>query len=462
MARPLREQLAVATVILLVPVSAVMTWAAGNTYRDQIDRLHDEGRTLATAIAKHIELMEPDPAARLPEYLQSIHVPQGTELTIADAGGRLIARHASAATGNIGELIPVSVQVRTRPWTVGVGIPTQIAWGRAAAHYRRTIAISGIATLMLLAVEAVFIRRWLPALVRLERTVDRVGAGDLSTPPVDPMPSRELERLRDAFRDMVVRLRDARDDIARQMEEERRIRQELESLQQQIIRQERLAAIGVLLSGIAHELNNPLQAISGFSEMLQRNTELPGEVREDLAIIQKESRRASAIIRNVSRFSRQQTARPALVQPADVIASVVELRQRRLRELDITLEVEDRSAQPVLGVFTELQQVLLNFLINAEQAIAAARPAVRRIVVRGRDVGDRVRLEVEDTGPGVAPEDESKLFQPFFTTKPVGEGTGLGLSVSYGIVRSHGGTIGYERSAAGGARFFLEIPATEN
>jgi C4-dicarboxylate-specific signal transduction histidine kinase len=273
------------------------------------------------------------------------------------------------------------------------------------------------------------------------------------------MPSSELERLRDAFREMIGRLRTARDDIAQQVEEERRIRQELESLQQQIIRQERLAAIGVLLSGIAHELNNPLQAISGFSEILQRNTGLPADVRDDLAIIQKESRRASAIIRNVSRFSRQQTARPSAVMLADLIASVLELRQRRLQEQGIALEVDDAATRPARAVFTELQQVLLNFLINAEQAITTAAPAVRRIVIRSRDAGDRVRLEVEDTGPGIAPEDESKLFQPFFTTKPLGEGTGLGLSVSYGIARAHGGTIGYARGALGGALFHVEIPA---
>jgi C4-dicarboxylate-specific signal transduction histidine kinase len=144
---------------------------------------------------------------------------------------------------------------------------------------------------------------------------------------------------------------------------------------------------------------------------------------------------------------------------ADLIASVLELRQRRLQEQGIALEVDDAATRPARAVFTELQQVLLNFLINAEQAITTAAPAVRRIVIRSRDAGDRVRLEVEDTGPGIAPEDESKLFQPFFTTKPLGEGTGLGLSVSYGIARAHGGTIGCARGALGGALFHVEIPA---
>ena len=107
--------------------------------------------------------------------------------------------------------------------------------------------------------------------------------------------------------------------------------------------------------------------------------------------------------------------------------------------------------------------MVLNFVINAEQALRACDPERRRIILRTFDHGDRVHLEVEDTGPGVAPEDETKLFQPFFTTKPVGEGTGLGLSVSYGIIHSLGGEIGYRPGATGGALFHFALPvATEN
>jgi two-component system NtrC family sensor kinase len=236
------------------------------------------------------------------------------------------------------------------------------------------------------------------------------------------------------------------------------MRGELESLHQQVIRQERLAAIGLLLSGIAHELNNPLQVVSGFAELLQRNADLQPAIRADLEVIRKESRRASGIIRNLSRFGRQQSLNPVPVDLGDVIGSVLELRQRRLQEAGIVLDIEESATHPVSAVFAELQQVLLNFVVNAEQAIADNPPGARRIVVRTADEDDRVRLEVEDTGPGVKPEDESKLFQPFFTTKPIGEGTGLGLSVSYGIVKTYGGTIGYRRADSGGAVFFFVLP----
>ena len=111
--------------------------------------------------------------------------------------------------------------------------------------------------------------------------------------------------------------------------------------------------------------------------------------------------------------------------------------------------------------FTEIEQVTLNFVINAQQSIEAADRSRGRILIRVFDAGKRVRLEVQDDGPGVAPEDEAKLFQPFFTTKPVGKGTGLGLSVSYGIIESYGGTIGHRPNEWGGATFFFELPVTD-
>src|SRR5262249_40125298 len=129
-----------------------------------------------------------------------------------------------------------------------------------------------------------------------------------------------------------------------------------------------------------------------------------------------------------------------------------------LESEDIELLIDNRSIRSVMAVFTELQQVALNFVVNAEQAILKSGRLPGRITIRGRDEGGRVVLEVEDTGPGVTPEDEAKLFQPFFTTKAVGEGTGLGLSVSYGIIDSMGGKIGYRRAPAGGAMFHFELP----
>jgi C4-dicarboxylate-specific signal transduction histidine kinase len=271
------------------------------------------------------------------------------------------------------------------------------------------------------------------------------------------MPTAEMDRLQDTVSSMITSLQKARESIAAQVDDERRMREELQSLQQQVIRQERLAAIGVLVSGVAHELNNPLQAILGFSELLQMQQGMPEQARGDLILIQKESARASAIIRNLSRFGRQMSE-PSPVRLRDVVASVLELRQRKLEELGIDVEVDDESKGVVMAIFTELQQVVLNFAINAEQAIVLAESARRSVTIRTGDRDGWAWIEVEDSGPGVPAEHEAKLFQPFYTTKPVGIGTGLGLSVSYDIIRSHQGRIGYRRAAGGGAVFFFELP----
>ena len=184
---------------------------------------------------------------------------------------------------------------------------------------------------------------------------------------------------------------------------------------------------------------------------------MPEQARADLTLIQKESTRASAIIRNLSRFGRQ-TSAPSPVRFREVVASVLELHQRKLEELNIRVEVDERSQAVVMAIFTELQQVLLNFAINAEQAIVHSGASRREVTIRTGDRDGWAWIELEDSGPGVSPEHEAKLFQPFYTTKPVGEGTGLGLSVSYDIVRSHDGRIGYRRSPSGGAIFFFELP----
>lgn len=416
--------------------------------------------------------------------LASIPLPEGSVVTLTDEQSMVLARSRDAAQfvgrpteapGHANRLSDVpetlirsgvdgvervfgNSRVNRGPWLVSVGIPTSVARARARATYERNFGLATAAAVVILLLEAVMVRRYVSALRQVERIAGRVADGDLTAPACLPMPAREFDHLQSSFSEMVQKLREAQSAVAAQVADERRIREEVQSLQRQVIRQERLAAIGVLVSGVAHELNNPLQAIMGFAELLQLRGDVSATVQADLKLIQKESARASAIIKNLSRFGRQQTSEPTPVRLQDVVASVVELRQRKLHEQGIRVHLHEASQATVLAVFTELQQVLLNFVINAEQAVLASARRPQRIVIRTVNREDRALVEVEDTGPGVPPEDEPRLFQPFFTTKPVGEGTGLGLSVSYGIIASHGGTIGYRVADSGGAIFFFELP----
>ena len=436
----------------------------------------DAGKVIGMmGLSVHLEALE--------RVLASIPLPPGSVVTLTDENSVVVARSLdasqyvgrSAAPGGRARNpfeVPASAiltgvdgvervfgngVVERGPWLASVGIPTSVALSRTWPIFQRNFTIAVVMTIALIALTWLFGRRWLRAFDHLDETAKRVSSGDLTPLQMTPMPTAEMERLQTTVSSMITNLQKARESIAAQVDDERRMREELQSLQQQVIRQERLAAIGVLVSGVAHELNNPLQAILGFAELLQMQRGMPDSARADLTLIQKESARASAIIRNLSRFGRQMSE-PTPVRLRDVVASVLELRQRKLEELNIKVEIDERSSGWVMAIFTELQQVVLNFAINAEQAIVHANAANRQVTIRTGDRDQWAWIEVEDTGPGVAAEHEAKLFQPFYTTKPVGEGTGLGLSVSYDIIRSHNGRIGYRRGAAGGAVFFFELP----
>jgi signal transduction histidine kinase len=429
----------------------------------------------ALGLSVHLEALE--------RVLKSIPLPEGSVVTLTDENSVVVARSLEASqyvgrsaapggrarnpfevpssailTGVDGvERVFGNSVVERGPWLASVGIPTSVAMARTWPIYQRNFGIAVAATAIIIALTWVFARRWLRAFDHLDETARRVSRGDLSALETKPMPTAEMDRLQGTVSSMITSLQRARESIAAQVDDERRMREELQSLQQQVIRQERLAAIGVLVSGVAHELNNPLQAILGFAELLQMQKNMPEGSRADLTLIQKEASRASAIIRNLSRFGRQMSE-PTPVRFREVVASVMELRQRKLEELNIEVDIDEKSQALVMAIFTELQQVVLNFAINAEQALVQSGSSEKRIIVRTGDRDGWAWIEVEDTGPGVPPEHEAKLFQPFYTTKPVGEGTGLGLSVSYDIIRSHNGRIGYRRGGLGGAVFYFELP----
>lgn len=227
-------------------------------------------------------------------------------------------------------------------------------------------------------------------------------------------------------------------------------------LEEQLRQSEKLAAIGELVAGVAHELNNPLAGISAFAQILLEEL-LHDEQRESVRLIKREADRAVAVIRDLLIFSRKAGPSRAPIDLNEIIELTLRLRHYSLRSAGVDVRLElDRGIPRVRGDGQRLQQVLLNLLVNAEFAMEGS--AIKRLTVRTESVDQGVVLTVSDTGAGMAEDTRQRIFEPFFTTKPAGQGTGLGLSVSYGIVQSHGGSIGVESQVGVGTTFRIFLP----
>jgi len=234
-------------------------------------------------------------------------------------------------------------------------------------------------------------------------------------------------------------------------------------LQEQLIQSEKMSAIGQLVSGVAHELNNPLAGISAFAQLLLAEKRFPPDQRTAAETIYSEARRASRIVQNLLTFARQHKAEKVLTAINQVLDDTLELRayELRVRGIDVRREY-DESLPDTMADAHQLQQVFLNLITNAEQAMEQREGQHHhRLTVRTRRTADAIRIEIEDTGAGIPPNLIERIFNPFFTTKPTGSGTGLGLSISLGIVREHEGRIWAENAQQTGARFVVEVPVTE-
>ena len=219
---------------------------------------------------------------------------------------------------------------------------------------------------------------------------------------------------------------------------------------------ERLAAVGELVAGVAHEVNNPLCTISAFAQLLQRDTDLSPEQRESVETIADETQRASQVLRDLLTFARRSESESATIALNDLIERTMRLRTYELGTQGVAAACELEPDLPLVqGDPRQLQQVLLNLVVNAAQAMEPCGGGTLRIASRAER--DGVVIEVSDTGRGIPPETRPHVFEPFFTTKR--QGTGLGLSVSYGIVAAHGGSIAVARTGPDGTTFRVTLPA---
>ena len=226
-------------------------------------------------------------------------------------------------------------------------------------------------------------------------------------------------------------------------------------MQQRLVETERLAAVGELVAGVAHEVNNPLGSISAFSQLLLRENGLSDEQRESLEIIYSETLRASQVVKDLLAFARRSAPRREPVDLSQVVERALRLRGYQLASQGVQAVVDVPETLPaVTGDSRQLQQVVLNLVTNALQAM----PDGGELRLEAIETPETVQLAVSDSGPGIPEPVRPHVFEPFVTTKEEGEGTGLGLSVSYGIVAAHGGTITLADSSASGTRFVITLP----
>ncbi len=228
-------------------------------------------------------------------------------------------------------------------------------------------------------------------------------------------------------------------------------------LQAKLAHSERMATIGRLVSGVAHEVNNPLAAILGFTDLLLENPEVPLSARGDLQIILQETQRTKDIVQDLLSFARQRPVQREAVQVNTVLRQTIKLRSYDFASHGVEVREEfDETLEPALGDAQQLQQVFLNILNNAYDAVQETGRR-GRIAIRTERDGNSVQVVVTDNGTGIA--DPQHIFDPFYTTKQPGKGTGLGLSICYGIVRAHGGEIQcWNNTESGGSTFVVRIP----
>ncbi|HKW89387.1 MAG TPA: PAS domain S-box protein [Candidatus Acidoferrales bacterium] len=236
---------------------------------------------------------------------------------------------------------------------------------------------------------------------------------------------------------------------------------EAKQLEQQLLQTEKLAAIGQMVSGVAHELNNPLTAIIGVSELLRERAP-DDSFRRQTELVQKQARKAAGLVQDLLTFSRPSRPRSQQVRMVDLINRAIDLRRQALESCHISVEFDHPEHLPAVEADpNQLAQVFVNILSNAEQAISSIRNQ-GQIKIRADEVDGKLQVLIDDDGPGIPSEIRSKIFDPFFTTRRAGGGSGLGLTICLVIVKEHGGVIEALASPEGGARLRVLLPASSS
>ncbi|MBI2387937.1 MAG: response regulator [Elusimicrobia bacterium] len=383
--------------------------------------------------------------AGLREKLRGLVVGRrGRAFVLAENGRRVEGR--PPIDGGL-ELLTARSALRDRPWTVTVEAPLDDFLGPLETVRNAALLTLLFGTVCLVAILLFLVRTITRPIAVLVDAARRFGAGDLE------------HRIRDAGTDELGTLSGAFNEMGERLERNRARNTELQS---QLIQAEKLSAVGQLISAVAHELNNPLGAISGYVQLMKHEG-CPPSLRRDLEQIYANVLRCRKVVDNLLFFVRQSRHERGKVDLNRAVASALELLEYRLLKTEDVFVIKELAAEAALivGDYQQIVQILVNLINNACDAMAGVvrYPEGKRLLLRTGAEGGRVFIRVEDNGPGMTPEAEARLFQPFFTTKEPGRGTGLGLSICRQIARGHGGDVSLENRPGRGCAFILELPA---
>ncbi|PWU19151.1 MAG: hypothetical protein C5B50_07240 [Verrucomicrobia bacterium] len=311
------------------------------------------------------------------------------------------------------------------------------------------LLVSSLGILLGTAIIWFLVRQATLPLRQLRDSAEAVGRGDFSR-RVEVASADECGELALVFNQMTEKVKFSRDALEQTVET-------LKTTQAQLVQSEKLSGIGEFVAGVAHELNNPLTAVMGFSEILAKG-EATSEQRRCLDMIHKSALRCQRIVQSLLSFARRHAPERKLSSVNALVEATIEFLQYQLRTSNIEVVAKlDPSLPKTMLDPHQIQQVFLNIINNGRQAIEGHRPK-GRITVTTERAAQNIRVRIQDDGPGIAKENLSKLFDPFFTTKEIGKGTGLGLSLCYGIVQEHGGSINVQSALGEGATFIIELP----
>jgi CheY-like chemotaxis protein len=244
----------------------------------------------------------------------------------------------------------------------------------------------------------------------------------------------------------------------RDITERRKAEEERRQWEQRAQLTSRLASVGEMAAGIAHEINNPLTSVIGYGQLLSDREDIPEDMRRDLKAVNEGAHRVAGVVKRLLTFARQTEPERTLVSINDLITNTLDLRAYHLRTNNIKVTAELATDLPITVADPgQLQQVFLNIIVNAETAMKLARGR-GKLLIKAEKADDTIRISFKDNGPGIAKKNLERIFDPFFTTREVGQGTGLGLSICHGIIAEHDGRMWAESKPDKGATFIVELP----